>query len=146
MSQRAVTDALANIPLASLSQRGVVRLSDSRTSLSSSTAATSLTVAHNYTDMQGIFGVIGNPGGEFGYVYTSRQSFATFVHIDGISSTGSNFFSAVVNGVSFRGSMCTNLANQRISISFIVPAWGTYMVAHHSGIISDVNWVVVDKR
>ncbi|MEQ2025028.1 hypothetical protein ABLB84_04430 [Xenorhabdus szentirmaii] len=62
MSQNAVTNAIATAksPNASATQRGIVRLSDSRELHSSETAATSLAASHNYTDMRNMFGAIGN--------------------------------------------------------------------------------------
>ncbi|PHM64236.1 tail fiber protein [Xenorhabdus stockiae] len=131
---------------ASTTQRGLVQLSDSRTLFSSSVAATSLAASQNYMDMRGMLGNIGKTGRELGVTYESKQGFAVFVHVDGISSTGSNFLSAVVNDVNFRGSMCAPLANQRIAISFMIPAGATYSVWQHSGVVTDLVWVETDKR
>ncbi|MBD2800315.1 phage tail protein [Xenorhabdus sp. M] len=131
---------------ASTTQKGIVQLSDSRFSFSSDTAATSLAVSQNYTDMKGMFGQTGNKGRVLGLTHTNNQSFPIFVHVDGLSSTGSNFLSAAVDGVNLRGSMCANLPNQRISICFMVPAGAKYYVERYSGTITDLVWVETDKK
>ena len=130
--------------------KGIIRVSDSRTSTESGVAASSLAVSQNYSDMKGLFGQCGMKSRNLGVVYTNSQSFAIFVSVNAVLSDGSSFLSANVNvdgnSANFRGSQTTNLAGQRATIAFMVPAGATYIVQQFSGTVSDVTWVEVDKK
>lgn len=130
--------------------KGIIRVSDSRTSTESGVAASSLAASQNYSDMKGLFGQCGMKSRNLGVVYTNSQSFAIFVSVNAVLSDGSSFLSANVNvdgnSVNFRGSQTTNLAGQRATIAFMVPAGATYIVQQFSGTVSDVTWVEVDKK
>lgn len=130
--------------------KGIVRVSDSRTSTESGIAASSLAASQNYSDMKGLFGQCGMKSRNLGVVYTNSQSFAVFVSVNAVLSDGSSFLSANVtvdgNSVNFRGSQTTNLAGQRATIAFMVPAGATYIVQQFSGTVSDVTWAEVDKK
>lgn len=130
--------------------KGIIRVSDSRTSTESGVAASSLAASQNYSDMKGLFGQCGMKSRNLGVVYTNSQSFAVFVSVNAVLSDGSSFLSANVtvdgNSVNFRGSQTTNLAGQRATIAFMVPAGATYIVQQFSGTVSDVTWVEVDKK
>lgn len=130
--------------------KGIIRVSDSRTSTESGVAASSLAASQNYSDMKGLFGQCGMKSRNLGVVYTNSQSFAIFVSVNAALSDGSSFLSANVNvdgnSANFRGSQTTNLAGQRATIAFMVPAGATYIVQQFSGTVSDVTWVEVDKK
>ena len=130
--------------------KGIIRVSDSRTSMESGVAASSLAASQNYSDMKGLFGQCGMKSRNLGVVYTNSQSFAIFVSVNAVLSDGSSFLSANVNvdgnSANFRGSQTTNLAGQRATIAFMVPAGATYIVQQFSGTVSDVTWVEVDKK
>ncbi|EDU9185703.1 integrase [Salmonella enterica subsp. enterica] len=130
--------------------KGIIRVSDSRTSTESGVAASSLAASQNYSDMKGLFGQCGMKYRNLGVVYTNSQSFAIFVSVNAVLSDGSSFLSANVNvdgnSANFRGSQTTNLAGQRATIAFMVPAGATYIVQQFSGTVSDVTWVEVDKK
>lgn len=130
--------------------KGIIRVSDSRTSTESGVAASSLAASQNYSDMKGLFGQCGMKSRNLGVVYTNSQSFAVFVSVNAVLSDGSSFLSANVtvdgNSVNFRGSQTTNLAGQRATIAFMVPAGATYIVQQFSGTVSDVTWAEVDKK
>ncbi len=130
--------------------KGIIRVSDSRTSTESGVAASSLAASQNYSDMKGLFGQCGMKSRNLGVVYTNSQSFAIFVSVNAVLSDGSSFLSANVNvdgnSANFRGSQTTNLAGQRATIAFMVPAGATYIVQQFSGTVSDVTWVEVDKK
>ena len=130
--------------------KGIIRVSDSRTSTESGVAASSLAASQNYSDMKGLFGQCGMKSRNVGVVYTNSQSFAVFVSVNAVLSEGSSFLSANVtvdgNSVNFRGSQTTNLAGQRATIAFMVPAGATYIVQQFSGTVSDVTWAEVDKK
>lgn len=130
--------------------KGIIRVSDSRTSTESGVAASSLAASQNYSDMKGLFGQCGMKSRNLGVVYTNSQSFAVFVSVNAVLSEGSSFLSANVtvdgNSVNFRGSQTTNLAGQRATIAFMVPAGATYIVQQFSGTVSDVTWAEVDKK
>lgn len=130
--------------------KGIIRVSDSRTSTESGVAASSLAASQNYSDMKGLFGQCGMKSRSLGVVYTNSQSFAIFVSVNAVLSDGSSFLSANVsvdgNTANFRGSQTTNLAGQRATIAFMVPAGATYVVQQFSGTVSDVTWVEVDKK
>ncbi|HHG9064426.1 TPA: integrase [Citrobacter freundii] len=130
--------------------KGIIRVSDSRTSTESGVAASSLATSQNYADMKGLFGQCGMKSRNLGVVYTNSQSFAIFVSVNAVLSDGSSFLSANVNvdgnSANFRGSQTTNLAGQRATIAFMVPAGATYIVQQFSGTVSDVTWVEVDKK
>ena len=130
--------------------KGIIRVSDSRTSTESGVAASSLAASQNYSDMKGLFGQCGMKSRNLGVVYTNSQSFAIFVSVNAVLSDGSSFLSANVNvdgnSANFRGSQTTNLAEQRATIAFMVPAGATYIVQQFSGTVSDVTWVEVDKK
>lgn len=130
--------------------KGIIRVSDSRISTESGVAASSLAASQNYSDMKGLFGQCGMKSRNLGVVYTNSQSFAVFVSVNAVLSEGSSFLSANVtvdgNSVNFRGSQTTNLAGQRATIAFMVPAGATYIVQHFSGTVSDVTWAEVDKK
>ncbi|ENZ2881136.1 integrase [Salmonella enterica] len=130
--------------------KGIIRVSDSRTSTESGVAASSLAASQNYSDMKGLFGQCGMKSRNLGVVYTNSQSFAVFVSVNAVLSDGSSFLSANVtvdgNSVNFRGSQTTNLAGQRATIAFMVPAYATYIVQQFSGTVSDVTWAEVDKK
>ncbi|EDY9851830.1 integrase [Salmonella enterica] len=130
--------------------KGIIRVSDSRTSTESGVAASSLAASQNYSDMKGLFGQCGMKSRNLGVVYTNSQSFAIFVSVNAVLSDGSSFLSANVNvdgnSANFRGSQTTNLAWQRATIAFMVPAGATYIVQQFSGTVSDVTWVEVDKK
>ena len=130
--------------------KGIIRVSDSRTSTESGVAASSLATSQNYADMKGLFGQCGMKSRNLGVVYTNSQSFAVFVSVNAVLSDGSSFLSANVtvdgNSVNFRGSQTTNLAGQRATIAFMVPAGATYIVQQFSGTVSDVTWAEVDKK
>lgn len=130
--------------------KGIIRVSDSRTSTESGVAASSLAASQNYSDMKGLFGQCGMKSRNLGVVYTNSQSFAVFVSVNVVLSDGSSFLSANVyvdgNSVNFRGSQTTNLAGQRATIAFMVPAGATYIVQQFSGTVSDVTWAEVDKK
>ncbi len=130
--------------------KGIVRVSDSRTSTESGIAASSLAASQNYSDMKGLFGQCGMKSRNLGVVYTNSQSFAIFVSVNAVLSDGSSFLSANVNvdgnSANFRGSQTTNLAGQRATIAFMVPAGATYIVQQFSGTVSDVTWAEVDKK
>ena len=135
---------------ASTTQVGLVRLTSSRVSGEEDVAATALAVAQNYSDMKGLFGQCGMKSRSLGVVYTNSQSFAIFVSVNAVLSDGSSFLSANVNVdgnlANFRGTQTTNLAGQRATIAFMVPAGATYIVQQFSGTVSDVTWVEVDKK
>lgn len=135
---------------ASTTQVGLVRLTSSRVSGAEDVAATALAVAQNYSDMKGLFGRCGMKSRNIGVVYTNSQSFAIFVSVNAVMSDGSSFLSADVNVdgnlANFRGSQTTNLAGQRATIAFMVPAGATYVVRQFSGTVSDVTWAEVDKK
>lgn len=130
--------------------KGIIRVSDSRTSTESGVAASSLAASQNYSDMKGLFGQCGMKSRNLGVVYTNSQSFAIFVSVNAVLSDGSSFLSANVNvdgnSANFRGSQTTNLAGQRATIAFMVPAGATYIVQQFSGTVSDVTWAEVDKK
>ncbi len=130
--------------------KGIIRVSDSRTSTESGIAASSLATSQNYADMKGLFGQCGMKSRNLGVVYTNSQPFAVFVSVNAVLSDGSSFLSANVtvdgNSVNFRGSQTTNLAGQRATIAFMVPAGATYIVQQFSGTVSDVTWAEVDKK
>lgn len=130
--------------------KGIIRVSDSRTSTESGVAASSLAASQNYSDMKGLFGQCGMKSRNLGVVYTNSQSFAIFVNVNAVLSDGSSFLSANVNvdgnSANFRGSQTTNLAGQRATIAFMVPAGATYIVQQFSGTVSDVTWAEVDKK
>ena len=130
--------------------KGIIRVSDSRTSTESGVAASSLTASQNYSDMKGLFGQCGMKSRNLGVVYTNSQSFAIFVSVNAVLSDGSSFLSANANvdgnSANFRGSQTTNLARQRATIAFMVPAGATYIVRQFSGTVSDVTWAEVDKK
>lgn len=130
--------------------KGIIRVSDSRTSTESGVAASSLAASQNYSDMKGLFGQCGMKSRNLGVVYTNSQSFAIFVSVNAALSDGSSFLSANVNvdgnSANFRGSQTTNLAGQRATIAFMVPAGATYVVRQFSGTVSDVTWAEVDKK
>ncbi|QKY39549.1 phage tail protein [Escherichia coli] len=130
--------------------KGIIRVSDSRTSTESGVAASSLAASQNYSDMKGLFGQCGMKSRNLGVVYTNSQSFAIFVSVNAVLSDGSSFLSADVNVdgnlANFRGSQTTNLAGQRATIAFMVPAGATYVVRQFSGTVSDVTWAEVDKK
>ncbi|HBK3102617.1 TPA: hypothetical protein ACQIYV_002694 [Escherichia coli] len=130
--------------------KGIIRVSDSRTSTESGIAASSLATSQNYADMKGLFGQCGMKSRNLGVVYTNSQTFAVFVSVNAVLSDGSSFLSANVsvdgNTANFRGSQTTNLAGQRATIAFMVPAGATYVVRQFSGTVSDVTWVEVDKK
>lgn len=130
--------------------KGIIRVSDSRTSTESGVAASSLAASQNYSDMKGLFGQCGMKSRNLGVVYTNSQSFAVFVSVNAVLSDGSSFLSANVNvdgnSANFRGSQTTNLARQRATIAFMVPAGATYIVQQFSGTVSDVTWAEVDKK
>ena len=125
--------------------KGIIRVSDSRTSTESGVAA-----SQYYSDMKWLFGQCGMKSRNIGVVYTNSQSFAVFVSVNAVLSDGSSFLSANVtvdgNSVNFRGSQTTNLAGQRATIAFMVPAGATYIVQQFSGTVSDVTWAEVDKK
>lgn len=135
---------------ATTTNKGIIRVSDSRTSTESGVAASSLAASQNYSDMKGLFGQCGMKSRNLGVVYTNSQSFAIFVSVNAVLSDGSSFLSANVNvdgnSANFRGSQTTNLAGQRATIAFMVPAGATYIVQQFSGTVSDVTWVEVDKK
>ena len=135
---------------ATTTNKGIIRVSDSRTSTESGVAASSLAASQNYSDMKGLFGQCGMKSRNIGVVYTNSQSFAIFVNVNAVLSDGSSFLSANVNvdgnSVNFRGSQTTNLAGQRATIAFMVPAGATYIVQQFSGTVSDVTWAEVDKK
>ena len=135
---------------ATTTNKGIIRVSDSRTSTESGVAASSLAASQNYSDMKGLFGQCGMKSRNLGVVYTNSQSFAIFVCVNAVLSDGSSFLSANVNvdgnSANFRGSQTTNLAGQRATIAFMVPAGATYIVQQFSGTVSDVTWVEVDKK
>ena len=135
---------------ATQTNKGIIRVSDSRTSTESGVAASSLAASQNYSDMKGLFGQCGMKSRNLGVVYTNSQSFAIFVSVNAVLSDGSSFLSANVNvdgnSANFRGSQTTNLAGQRATIAFMVPAGATYIVQQFSGTVSDVTWVEVDKK
>ncbi|MCQ0103883.1 tail fiber protein [Escherichia coli] len=135
---------------ATTTNKGIIRVSDSRTSTESGVAASSLAASQNYSDMKGLFGQCGMKSRNLGVVYTNSQSFAIFVSVNAVLSEGSSFLSAVVrvddNTANFRGSQTPNLAGQRATITFMVPAGATYLVQQYSGTVSDVGWVEVDKK
>ena len=135
---------------ATTTNKGIIRVSDSRTSTESGVAASSLAASQNYSDMKGLFGQCGMKSRNLGVVYTNSQSFAIFVSVNAVLSDGSSFLSANVsvdgNSANFRGSQTTNLAGQRATIAFMVPAGATYVVQQFSGTVSDVTWVEVDKK
>ncbi len=130
---------------ATTTNKGIIRVSDSRTSTESGVAA-----SQNYSDMKGLFGQCGMKSRNLGVVYTNSQSFAIFVSVNAVLSDGSSFLSANVNvdgnSANFRGSQTTNLAGQRATIAFMVPAGATYIVQQFSGTVSDVTWAEVDKK
>ncbi|HCL6002109.1 TPA: tail fiber protein [Escherichia coli] len=130
---------------ATTTNKGIIRVSDSRTSTESGVAA-----SQNYSDMKGLFGQCGMKSRNLGVVYTNSQSFAIFVSVNAVLSDGSSFLSANVNvdgnSANFRGSQTTNLAGQRATIAFMVPAGATYVVRQFSGTVSDVTWAEVDKK
>ncbi len=130
--------------------KGIIRVSDSRTSTESGVAASSLAASQNYSDMKGLFGQCGMKSRNLGVVYTNSQSFAIFVSVNAVLSDGSSFLSANVNvdgnSANFRGSQTPNLAGQRATIAFMVPAGATYVVQQYSGTVSDVTWAEVDKK
>ncbi|EKT1909927.1 phage tail protein [Escherichia coli] len=135
---------------ATQTNKGIIRVSDSRTSTESGVAASSLAASQNYSDMKGLFGQCGMKSRNLGVVYTNSQSFAIFVSVNAVLSDGSSFLSANVNvdgnSANFRGSQTTNLAGQRATIAFMVPAGATYIVQQFSGTVSDVTWAEVDKK
>ncbi|UMW01828.1 head decoration protein [Escherichia coli] len=135
---------------ATTTNKGIIRVSDSRTSTESGVAASSLAASQNYSDMKGLFGQCGMKSRNLGVVYTNSQSFAIFVSVNAVLSDGSSFLSANVsvdgNSANFRGSQTTNLAGQRATIAFMVPAGATYVVQQFSGTVSDVTWGEVDKK
>nr|WP_250908283.1 hypothetical protein [Escherichia coli] len=135
---------------ATTTNKGIIRVSDSRTSTESGVAASSLAASQNYSDMKGLFGQCGMKSRNLGVVYTNSQSFAIFVSVNAVLSDGSSFLSADVNVdgnlANFRGSQTTNLAGQRATIAFMVPAGATYVVRQFSGTVSDVTWAEVDKK
>ncbi|WP_205249191.1 tail fiber protein, partial [Escherichia coli] len=135
---------------ATTTNKGIIRVSDSRTSTESGVAASSLAASQNYSDMKGLFGQCGMKSRNLGVVYTNSQSFAIFVSVNAVLSDGSSFLSANVNvdgnSANFRGSQTTNLAGQRATIAFMVPAGATYIVQQFSGTVSDVTWAEVDKK
>lgn len=135
---------------ATTTNKGIIRVSDSRTSTESGVAASSLAASQNYSDMKGLFGQCGMKSRNLGVVYTNSQSFAIFVSVNAVLSDGSSFLSANVNvdgnSANFRGSQTTNIAGQRATIAFMVPAGATYIVQQFSGTVSDVTWVEVDKK
>lgn len=135
---------------ATTTNKGIIRVSDSRTSTESGVAASSLAASQNYSDMKGLFGQCGMKSRNLGVVYTNSQSFAIFVSVNAVLSDGSSFLSANVNvdgnSANFRGSQTPNLAGQRATIAFMVPAGATYVVQQYSGTVSDVTWVEVDKK
>ncbi|MGV6386881.1 phage tail protein [Escherichia coli] len=135
---------------ATTTNKGIIRVSDSRTSTESGVAASSLAASQNYSDMKGLFGQCGMKSRNLGVVYTNSQSFAIFVSVNAVLSDGSSFLSSNVNvdgnSANFRGSQTTNLAGQRATIAFMVPAGATYIVQQFSGTVSDVTWVEVDKK
>lgn len=151
-SDGTVKTALENLGIkdASTTQVGLVRLTSSRVSGAEDIAATANAVAQNYSDMKGLFGQCGMKSRNLGVVYTNSQSFAIFVSVNAVLSDGSSFLSANVyvddNSANFRGSQTTNLAGQRATIAFMVPAGATYIVQQFSGTVSDVTWVEVDKK
>lgn len=151
-SDGTVPTALDNLGIknASPTQAGLVRLTSSRVSGEEDIAATANAVAQNYTDMKGLFGKCGMKSRNIGVTYTNSQSFAIFVSVNAVMSDGSSFLSAVVsvdgNTANFRGAQTTNLAGQRATIAFMVPAGATYIVQQFSGTVSDVTWVEVDKK
>ncbi|HAW7457214.1 TPA: hypothetical protein JLG28_004561, partial [Escherichia coli] len=128
---------------ATTTNKGIIRVSDSRTSTESGVAASSLAASQNYSDMKGLFGQCGMKSRNLGVVYTNSQSFAIFVSVNAVLSDGSSFLSANVNvdgnSANFRGSQTTNLAGQRATIAFMVPAGATYIVQQFSGTVSDVT-------
>lgn len=129
--------------------KGIVALSDDRNDRSeaaSLVAASARAAADNYYDIKTIFGQIGNKGRNIGVMYTNAQAMSIFVYVSGIASEGGVFLSAVVNGVNFTGSQCTNIVGQRVCISFMVPAGATYIVAISGGTLSESVWVEVDKK
>ncbi|WP_437435600.1 phage tail protein [Escherichia coli] len=135
---------------ATTTNKGIIRVSDSRTSTESGVAASSLAASQNYSDMKGLFGQCGMKSRNLGVVYTNSQSFAIFVSVNAVLSDGSSFLSANVNvdgnSANFRGSQTPNLAGQRATIAFMVPAGATYSVQQFSGTVSDVTWAEVDKK
>ncbi|EBA3897521.1 tail fiber protein [Salmonella enterica] len=135
---------------ATTTNKGIIRVSDSRTSTESGVAASSLAASQNYSDMKGLFGQCGMKSRNLGVVYTNSQSFAIFVSVNAVLSDGSSFLSANVNvdgnSANFRGSQTPNLAGQRATIAFMVPAGATYVVQQYSGTVSDVTWAEVDKK
>lgn len=130
--------------------KGIIRVSDSRTSTESGVAASSLAASQNYSDMKGLFGQCGMKSRNLGVVYTNSQSFAIFVSVNAVMSDGGSFLSADVNVdgnlANFRGNQTTNLAGNRATIAFMVPAGATYVVRQFSGTVSDVTWAEVDKK
>lgn len=151
-SDGTVAQALSNLDIgpASLTTPGLVRLTSSRVSSAEDIAATASAVAQNYSDMKGLFGQCGMKSRNIGVVYTNSQSFAIFVSVNAVLSDGSSFLSANVsvdgNTANFRGSQTTNLAGQRATVAFMVPAGATYVVRQFSGTVSDVTWAEVDKK
>lgn len=131
---------------ATLTTPGVVRITDSRTTSSSSIAASSVAAAQNYQDIQTILGNVVSTGRVLGVTYTNTQAMSIFVHVSGIASLGSSFLSASVSGITFTGSQSANLANQRICISFMVPAGESYNVGISGGSLSSLAWVETDKK
>ncbi|EHV4436286.1 tail fiber protein [Salmonella enterica] len=135
---------------ATSTNKGIIRVSDSRTSTESGIAASSFAASQNYSDMKGLFGQCGMKSRTLGVTYTNSQSFAVFVSVNAVISDGSSFLSAAVsvdgNTANFIGSQTTNLAGQRATIAFMVPAGATYIVQQFSGTVSDVTWVEVDKK
>lgn len=135
---------------ATTTNKGIIRVSDSRTSTESGVAASSLAASQNYSDMKGLFGQCGMKSRNLDVVYTNSQSFAIFVSVNAVLSDGSSFLSANVNvdgnSANFRGSQTPNLAGQRATIAFMVPAGATYVVQQYSGTVSDVTWAEVDKK
>ncbi|HHT3724182.1 TPA: integrase [Citrobacter freundii] len=131
---------------ATQTNKGIIRVSDSRTSTESGVAASSLAAYQNYQDIKTTFGQTGEKGRIIGVTYTNAQAMTLYVHVSGVTSEGSVFLSANVNGVNMNGSQCANIVGQRVCISFMVPAGGTYQVGISAGTLSGQAWVETDKK
>lgn len=134
---------------ATSTNKGIVKLSDNRNDQSSAAsliAASQKAASDNYYDIKTTFGQIGEKGRLIGVTYTNSQAMTIHVYVSGIASEGSVFLSAIVNGVNMNGSQCANIVGQRICISFMVPAGGTYQVGISAGSLSSQAWVETDKK
>ena len=134
---------------ATSTNKGIVKLSDNRNDQSSAAsliAASQKAASDNYYDIKTTFGQIGEKGRLIGVTYTNSQAMTIHVYVSGIASEGSVFLSATVNGINMNGSQCANIVGQRVCISFMVPAGGTYQVGISAGTLSSQAWVETDKK